>query len=419
MGRAPVILIVAVFLMQLTRPAYAIDSLDDIVVGGTYTMRLLTGDILKGVIEFKDDSSVILESKGKPYKFSQNLIQEYSLISAPEQPAGQTQATDSAQVSGGSEEISYELLLHKKRSSKFIDVTITNGSVFRGIVSEIDREQLKLNVDGAIIPIAKSVIAQITLVPDTASSKEESQESALMDDTPLDTIFVVNDKTDAYGRPLDPLVFVGRIVTDNSRGVAIETPQGTTRTLKRNRILRINKYSASPYEDKIKRYAASLFCDEDMVLIDLPPGKPDRPFFKVCIDKYEYPNKKGAVPQGNVSYDDARKVCESTGKRLCTQEEWQWACSGLEGYTYPYGWNLDKKTCNTKGVGYIEPSGERPHCVGKFGVHDMSGNIFEWVTGEHGMPMLMGGPYSKCQTASPGLGGQAKPQTGFRCCKSN
>ena len=88
------------------------------------------------------------------------------------------------------------------------------------------------------------------------------------------------------------------------------------------------------------------------------------------------------------------------------------------GY-HPYGWNRDDNKCNTEGAVVVERSGSRHNCVSKYGGYDMVGNIFEWVTGTNNDPMLMGGPYSKCQTVSPGVGGGAKPQTGFRCCKSN
>jgi formylglycine-generating enzyme required for sulfatase activity len=156
-----------------------------------------------------------------------------------------------------------------------------------------------------------------------------------------------------------------------------------------------------------------------MFFVDIPPGKQNRPFFKVCVDRYEYPNVKDAAPKINSSYDEARALCSKRGKRLCTADEWQWACSGLEGYTYPYGWNPEKEKCNTDGNRPPEASGVRSNCVSKFGGYDMVGNVFEWVTDGKKQPSVMGGPYSKCQTITGGVGGSAKPQTGFRCCKSN
>ena len=49
----------------------------------------------------------------------------------------------------------------------------------------------------------------------------------------------------------------------------------------------------------------------------------------------------------------------------------------------------------------------------------MVGNVFEWVVGPKKQPAMMGGPYSKCQTITEGVGGSAKPQSGLRCCKGN
>jgi len=394
-------------------------TLNDLIVGGTYRMMLTTGDILEGVLESKDDASVIIESEGKPYTFRGSLIQEFVLLAPPKGLARDAKAQPSA---GITEEhiLSFDDLLQQGVSAGTIDVRIINGSVFRGTVVTVDPETVKLNVQGSHIPIAREVIDKIVgVVEEKKPAASAPQEEAEIMKGPFDTVYVINPETDEYGKPLAPIVIIGKIERDDAVGISIVTPQGLQRTLKRDRILRVNKNTVSPYEDQIKRYAAPLFCPNDMVLVDLPPGKPDRPFFKVCIDRYEYPNLKDAMPQGNSSYEEAQQACESKGKRLCTTQEWQWACSGLEGYTYPYGWQFDKKNCNTKGVGQFEPSGSRSRCVGKFGAYDMVGNIFEWVTGDDGNPVLMGGPYSKCQTESPGVGGGAKPQTGFRCCKSN
>jgi hypothetical protein len=403
--------------------AVADSTLAEMIVGGTYRMRLTTGDILEGVVEARDDTSLIIETDGKPFTFRGSLIQEFVLLVPPK---GLALGDSCRQANGISETeiLTYDNLLQKGESAGIVDIRIINGSVFRGTVVGVDPQNVKLDVSGSRIPIAREVIEQIVTVPPDASKKNTndtpsaSPESVLFKG-PFDTVYVSNPETDEYGKPLQPIVIIGRISRDDAAGIAIETPQGTQHTLKRDRIIRVNKHTVSSYEDQIKKYALPLFCPNDMALVDLPPGKPDRPFFKVCIDRYEYPNMKDAMPQGNASYQEAQLACESKGKRLCTTEEWPWACGGLEGYTYPYGWQVDKKNCNSKGVGQFEPSGSRYRCVGKFGVYDMVGNIFEWVTGADGSPMLMGGPLSKCQTVSPGMGGEAKPQTGFRCCKSN
>ena len=38
-----------------------------------------------------------------------------------------------------------------------------------------------------------------------------------------------------------------------------------------------------------------------------------------------------------VDYGDARRACKVEGKRLCTSDEWQFACEGPQMWPYPYG----------------------------------------------------------------------------------
>jgi hypothetical protein len=280
----------------------------------------------------------------------------------------------------------------------------------------VDAVALNMNVDGTIVPVDPAQINQITTIPgresDASAAAGAAPESA-------DTVMMANPAADEYGMPLPPIAVVGRIVTDDRRGITLRTSAGTERMISRERVVRVIRYSATDFDAPIRRYAKPLFCPESMALVDLPPGADNRPFFKVCVDKYEFPNRAGVVPEGNLSYQDALKLCKGQGKRLCRAEEWQWACSGMEGYTFPYGWQFDKMKCNAQGARQLASSGSHRQCVGKFGLADMTGNIFEWVEGRDGEPMLMGGPYSKCQTVSPGVGGGAKPQTGVRCCMSN
>ena len=401
-------------LLALTANIYAIVSLDDIQVGGVYRMDLASGETLEGIIEEKDDSSVIIESMGTPYKFNATIIYGYTLIVPPSKK----------NVPVGLEFISFKELLHRSGAVGRIKILISNGTIFKGIVSAIDTETVKINVGGSIIPISKDLISQITKIPiDTRKEMPQKrpgiQKEQKKYEGPFDTVNILNPKTDEYGKHLPPLVIIGKIQSHDPEGIVILTPHGVKREFKVDRILRVIRNTAPSYEQKIKIYAKSLFCPANMILIDLPPGKEGRPFFKVCIDRYEYPNRRGNVPETNISYENAHDLCKKQKKRLCAVEEWQWSCSGLEGYTYPYGYRLEKTYCNRDGIKNVEHSGARLKCVGKFGVYDMVGNIFEWVTDSKGKPMLMGGPYSKCQTVSPGMSGAAKPQIGFRCCKSN
>ena len=149
-----------------------------------------------------------------------------------------------------------------------------------------------------------------------------------------------------------------------------------------------------------------------------------------AIDRYEYPNRAGAMPTTAVDWTDAQTLCHRAGKRLCTEDEWQRACAGPKGAAFPYGDVFEAHRCAQpkKRMGAnVRPSGSAPLCRGAEGVFDLSGNIAEWTASpfRSGEPqrVLRGGSFKqppKANTCSlrdyfmPGLGGAA--HIGFRCC---
>ncbi len=387
----------------------------DIVIRGQYRMFLSTGDNLVGRVEAKDDTSLILEtSDGKAFTFRPSIIIKYEYLEPPKT----RENSSSAASPDDSLPFSFDQLRARHVGARQLEVRINSGMVFRGTLKEIDSLEMKLQVGNSIIPIARDVVLNIRLVPSQPRTPPVKQQPAAVASR-RDTVVVKNTESDDWGKPKPDLVYTGTITGEDADNLVIATSDAGDKKIPRGRIIRVVKNSTESYETIIKRYAEPLFCPDDMFLVDLPPGKQGRPFFKVCVDRYEYPNFKGTQPDVNVSYDDARALCHKRGKRLCTADEWQWACGGLEGYTYPYGWNPEEEKCNTDGNRAAEPSGSRHNCVSKFGGYDMTGNVFEWVTGPKKQPSIMGGPYSKCQTITEGVGGSAKPQSGFRCCKGN
>lgn len=124
-----------------------------------------------------------------------------------------------------------------------------------------------------------------------------------------------------------------------------------------------------------------------------------------CIDRYEWPNKEGQVPQDWMTWYDAKRAVESVGKRLCTHKEWTLAAEGPEMHPLPYGdgYHRTEGICNfDRDMGHLDPSkaktphdemserlravlvpsGSMPNCASDFGVHDMAGNVDEWVVNE-------------------------------------
>jgi formylglycine-generating enzyme len=171
---------------------------------------------------------------------------------------------------------------------------------------------------------------------------------------------------------------------------------------------------------------------------------------RYCIDIYEYPNVAGVRPVVMVDYGAAERACRIEGKRLCTAEEWEFACEGTQMWPYPHGLSRDAGACNidkpvipallkafaepwklSEEVARLDrraPSGSMPQCVSPFGVHDMTGNVDEWVEntigGREGAPYrstLKGGFWgrgrSRCRTTDSSNNEWYRfYQTGFRCC---
>lgn len=167
-----------------------------------------------------------------------------------------------------------------------------------------------------------------------------------------------------------------------------------------------------------------------------------------CMDRFEYPNRKGEYPIILVSWYEARDACKADGKRLCTEDEWTFACEGEEARPYPNGYVRDPEAClndrpwkqfNDRALFPRSgdsarqeldrlwqglPSGARELCKSPFGVYDMTGNVDEWtrssIAGER--PSVLKGGYwgpvrTRCRPATKAHDEQhVFYQQGFRCC---
>ncbi|MFO0558032.1 MAG: SUMF1/EgtB/PvdO family nonheme iron enzyme [Polyangiales bacterium] len=168
----------------------------------------------------------------------------------------------------------------------------------------------------------------------------------------------------------------------------------------------------------------------------------------VCMDRYEWPNQRGALPSVMVTFDTAEALCAARGRRLCTEDEWAFACSGEELLPYPYGRERSADACtidlyarapnkpllhssnNTIRAAEVEriymasPSGTRPSCRSPFGLYDLTGNVDEWVRSTRSFGQysaLMGGFWghvrNRCRAVTRAHGPRfSYYQIGFRCC---
>jgi formylglycine-generating enzyme required for sulfatase activity len=91
------------------------------------------------------------------------------------------------------------------------------------------------------------------------------------------------------------------------------------------------------------------------------------------------PPGKAEHPVVHVDLDDARAFAKWAGKRLPTEEEWQYAAQGADGRKYPWGDQMQPDRCNPGETGSTTAVRSFPRGRSPFGCYDMCGNVWQWT----------------------------------------
>lgn len=145
-------------------------------------------------------------------------------------------------------------------------------------------------------------------------------------------------------------------------------------------------------------FKGMVFLKADCFLMGSEESAAEEPPHRVCLNPFyigiyevtqeEFKKVMGSNPAllkgethpvENVTWPDADQYCRKNGGRLPTEAEWEYAARGKS--ESPYFWGSDM---NPDTGWYKDNSDHKHHPVGgkkpnAFGLHDMSGNVWEWV----------------------------------------
>jgi len=209
----------------------------------------------------------------------------------------------------------------------------------------------------------------------------------------------------------------------------------------------------SPYYHPTRAQTATSFKDWNS---QAQPGKmsvPAPPDFQLSEDfEPRAESRAGATPNGYMSATLAALACKNAGKRLCTEQEWIFACRGEAQRKFPYGDHYEEGRCNVfreahpgqilhgdMSIGHLDPrlnlvegsagpllrkTGATESCKSSWGsdaIYDMVGNLDEWVDAPVGA--FLGGFYARSTREGCDSKVSSHPRQyfdyslGVRCCQ--
>jgi formylglycine-generating enzyme len=209
----------------------------------------------------------------------------------------------------------------------------------------------------------------------------------------------------------------------------------------------------SPYYHPTRAQTSASFKEWSRVAQGQKLGVPAPPDFQLSEDfEPRAEAREGVTPSGYLSGNLADVACRNAGKRLCTADEWIFACRGEAGRKFPYGDHYEEGVCNVfreahpgqilhgdMSIGHLDPrlnmvegaagpllrkTGATTACRsmwGNDGAYDMVGNLDEWVQADRGA--FLGGFYSRSTREGCDAKVSSHPRAyfdyslGTRCCE--
>jgi formylglycine-generating enzyme required for sulfatase activity len=135
--------------------------------------------------------------------------------------------------------------------------------------------------------------------------------------------------------------------------------------------VQVNAFSMDVYEVTVRQYAEFLRAEGFNSPLDW------KTMNQPTHQKY---------PVANVDWADAAAYCKWAGKRLPTEAEWEKAARGTDGRLYPWGNDpptpLHANYGKTGSHNYeaLAPVGTFENGKSPYGIYDMAGNVWEWVS---------------------------------------
>ena len=163
-----------------------------------------------------------------------------------------------------------------------------------------------------------------------------------------------------------PMVLVpaGDFTMGTNEGAAHEKPE--------HKVF-LDAYYMDAYEVTVEQYARFL----EKTGMNPPP-------MWTTMDQPPHQNR----PVVNVDWSDANNYCKWAGKRLPTEAEWEKAARGTDGRAYPWGndppdplranYGKDKQEWNNHNA--LMPVGQLQGGKSPYGIYDLAGNVWEWVS---------------------------------------